>query len=114
MPRQQPNPRSHFKESLANGDPEALKRRFLALLDACQALATSLVLEEVMELICRGVDKAFGLTSVDIYEYRPESDEVVAVWSVVPGDPRRPPSSSARATPWRSIPTYAGPSSRAG
>jgi diguanylate cyclase (GGDEF)-like protein len=88
MPERRSNPPSHFKESLADGDPEALKRRFLALLDACQALATSLVLEEVMELICRGVDQAFGLTSVDIYEYRPEPDEVVAVWSVVPDDPK--------------------------
>jgi diguanylate cyclase (GGDEF)-like protein len=88
MSKGTPNPRSAFKESLANGDPEVLKRRFLALLDACQALSTSLVLEEVMDLICRGVNRAFGLTSVDIYEHRPERDEVVAVWSVVPGDPQ--------------------------
>lgn len=61
--------------------------RFMALLEACQALSTSLVLDEVMDLVCKGVVKAFGLTSVDIYEYSAENDAVTAVWSFMPDDP---------------------------
>lgn len=65
-------------------DPETV--RFMALLEACQALSTSLVLDEVMDLICRGVVKAFGFTSVDMYEYSAENDAVTAVWSFMPDD----------------------------
>ncbi len=66
---------------------EVQGRRLAALFEACRGLATSLELDEVMEGICRGVDDAFGLTSVDIYEYRPETDQLVSVWSHVRDDP---------------------------
>ena len=62
-------------------------RRLAALFDACRGLATSLELDEVMEGICRGVDEAFGLTSVDIYEYHSETEQLVSVWSHVRDDP---------------------------
>ncbi len=62
-------------------------RRLAALFEACRGLATSLEVDEVMEGICRGVDDAFGLTSVDIYEYRPETEQLVSVWSHVRDDP---------------------------
>ena len=63
------------------------KVRLAALLEAFHGLTASLEPDEVMEGICRGVDDAFGLTSVDIYEYRPESEELVSVWSHVRDDP---------------------------
>ena len=59
----------------------------MALLEASRALSTSLVLEEVMDLVCKGVEMAFGLTSVDIYEYSAERDEIRAVWSISRDDP---------------------------
>jgi diguanylate cyclase (GGDEF)-like protein len=62
-------------------------QRVMALLEACQALTTSLVLDEVMDLICKGVGQAFGLASVDIYEYVPERDEIVVIWSFMPARP---------------------------
>ena len=37
-----------------------------------------------MELVCSGVGKAFGLTSVDIYEYSAERDELMVIWSHAP------------------------------
>jgi diguanylate cyclase (GGDEF)-like protein len=63
------------------------KVRLAALLEAFHGLTASLEPDEVMEGICRGVDDAFGLTSVDIYEYRPESEQLVSVWSHVRDDP---------------------------
>ena len=69
-------------------DPGQLRQRFMALLEASRALSTSLVLEEVMDLVCKGVEKAFGLTSVDIYEYSAERDELTAVWSIFRDDPK--------------------------
>ena len=63
------------------------KVRLAALLEAFRGLTASLEPDEVMEGICRGVDDAFGLTSVDIYEYRPESEQLVSVWSHVRDDP---------------------------
>jgi diguanylate cyclase (GGDEF)-like protein len=74
--------------SLADQGPELQHRRLRALFEACQALSTSLVLEEVMDLICKGVDKAFGLTSVDIYEYHAARDEIIDVWSFMPYSPK--------------------------
>ena len=68
-------------------DPGLLKQRFMALLEASRALSTSLVLDEVMGLVCKGVEKAFGLTSVDIYTYSAERDEITAVWSIMRDDP---------------------------
>jgi diguanylate cyclase (GGDEF)-like protein len=68
-------------------DIDLRRRRFLALFDACQALSSSLVLTEVMELICTGVGAAFGLNSVDIYEYSAERDELMVIWSFAPEHP---------------------------
>ena len=73
--------------SLESADNDLRRRRFLALFDACQALSASLVLSEVMELICSGVGKAFGLNSVDIYEYSAERDELMVIWSHSPEHP---------------------------
>jgi diguanylate cyclase (GGDEF)-like protein len=61
----------------------------MALLEASRALSTSLVLEEVMDLVCKGVEKAFGLTSVDIYTFSAERDEITAVWSISRDDPEK-------------------------
>jgi len=73
--------------SLESAAIDLRRRRFLALFDACQALSASLVLSEVMELVCTGVGKAFGLTSVDIYEYSAERDELMVIWSHAPEHP---------------------------
>ena len=72
----------------SSGDLQEVQgRRLAALFEACLGLSRSLELDEVMEGICRGVDDAFGLTSVDIYEYHPETEELVSVWSHVRDDP---------------------------
>ena len=73
--------------SLEPADNSLRRERFLALFDACQALSSSLVLTEVMELICSGVGKAFGLSYVDIYEYSAERDELMVIWSFAPEHP---------------------------
>lgn len=72
---------------MPHGMGDLQRQRVLALLEACQALSSSLVLEEVMDLISRGVDKAFGLTSVDIYEYHADRDAIEAVRVYMPSRP---------------------------
>ncbi len=62
-------------------------RRFKVLQDACIGLSAGGDPSDVLGLVCRGLDLAFGGVSSDIYEYDHVADELMAVWSFVPGDP---------------------------
>jgi GAF domain-containing protein len=66
---------------------QAQSRRVSALVEACRALSSSLTLSEVVDRIAQGVVRSFGVSSVDIYEYVPQRDEVRAILSYLPGRP---------------------------
>ncbi len=60
---------------------ETQNRRITALVEACRGLSSSLSLMDVTDRVALGVLNAFGVTSVDIYEYSDERDEVTCIWS---------------------------------